>query len=127
MLVVALEEKRNDARLQLMQLLYSRAIWDQTNCPSGLNATHCHAWMWKLKLADMFPKKFGITSLERIIQRIHDLESPEASQESAACDQYRWHRKPEWRLGLTEKLDEVKNSAGICLDSLRSGATVESR
>lgn len=120
MATVILEEKRNRVRLDLLQLVLKRARYSPASCRCGWNAKNTLAFMQMLEESRLLPQQVRDETLARTIWRIENMREPRELEESAPCPDSRLHWKPDWRSGLFTELNELKEAAGICLQTFRS-------
>lgn len=112
-----LEEERNSARLQLAQILLS-----------GVNTGGCcHKCGWSSKYAFAYVQLLeslwpvGLACLSDALDQAGGMPEPVPLEESAVCKFGYKHTVPQYGSDRRGKLENLKNSNGLCLLCVLSG------
>lgn len=108
-----------------MDLLWTRASYDQASCRCGWNAKHALLWMQMIEENRLLPRQIGDFRLSWAMEKIQCMQETQQLDENAYCDSARWHRKPDWRGYLIPELKKLREAAGISLETFRDSVLAE--
>jgi hypothetical protein len=122
-----LEEQRNQIRTELQQILFdgsTDAGWEESSgCTCAWSSRYSLAHTELLREQKLWPSQILTITISQAIERMEKMGDPTMTNQWVRCD-YRWHRDPRYRAKRGERLRELQERNGLCIDCVRLGTTV---
>jgi hypothetical protein len=121
-----LEERRNRMRIEVQQILFdgsTDAGWEESSgCTCAWSSRHSLAHTELLREQKLWPSQILTITISQAIERMEKMGDPTMPNQWVCCD-YRWHRDPRYRAKRGERLRELQERNGLCIDCVRLATT----